>query len=84
MITELLHHWSLLRLLFVFVLAAPLFLLAAFSHRHGQPRGRKAHDAPVPSGNIAEGSPDPEAEGRVEAGPREWRVGGSAPDRRAA
>jgi hypothetical protein len=45
MITELWHHWSLLRLLFIFVLAAPLFVLAALPRGHGRSRGRKTHDA---------------------------------------
>jgi len=45
MLTELVHHWALLRLLFVFVLAAPLVLLAALPRRHNQRHGRKADDA---------------------------------------
>jgi hypothetical protein len=84
MITELWHHWGLLRPLFVFVLAGPLIMLAALPRRHGQPRGRKTHDAPVPASDLGEESSGPQPEPRVETSPREWRAGGSAPDRRAA
>jgi hypothetical protein len=84
MITELWHHWSLLRLLFIFVLAAPLLLLAALPREHGQPCSRKTDDAPVPPNDLGEEGSDPEPEPRVEASPREWRIGTSAPDRRAA
>jgi hypothetical protein len=89
MITELSQHWALLRVLLFFAFVLPplvLAVLVGLFRRRGQPRSseRKAHDVPLAPSAIAASRPEAKLERRVEAGPREWRVGGSAPVRRAA
>jgi hypothetical protein len=81
MLVELWHHWVLLRALFVFTLAAPLFIAAAISRGRSRPRvsEKPSHDqAASPSG--AEVGPAH----RVEASPWQWPGGGAGPVRRAA
>ena len=85
---DLWHHYLLLRPLLIFVLAAPLLVLALIFRGRGRSRSSegKAHDdaAPMASSTTNEGHPEQEPERRVEAGPGEWRVGTVASDRRAA
>jgi hypothetical protein len=85
---DLWHHYLLLRPLLVFVLAAPLLVLALIFRGRGRSRGSesKAHDDParIASSAMNEGHPEQGSERRVEAGPGEWRVGTVASDRRAA
>lgn len=88
MITELSQHWALLRVLLFFAFVLPplvLGVLVGLFRRRGQPRNseRKTHDAPLAPSSIAAGRPEAKLERRVEAGPREWRIGGVAPERRA-
>jgi hypothetical protein len=85
---DLWHHYLLLRPLLVFVLAAPLLVLALIFRRRGRSRSSesKAHDdaAPMASSAMNESHPEQGPQRRVEAGPGEWRVGTVASDRRAA
>ncbi len=80
MLNDLWHHYLLLRPLLVFVLAAPVFVLAALFRGHGRARGSDQGMAP---GAIAGTGPDSVREARAESSPREWRVSAKGSDRRA-
>jgi hypothetical protein len=88
MLTDLWHHWSLLRPLLVFTLAGPLLVFAVLFRARDQPRCSegKTHDddAPASQSAITQGHPPQEAARQVATDPREWPTGGVASDRRAA
>lgn len=88
MIVGLWHNAVLLRLLFVFVLAAPLILVAVFFRGRGDPRQSErktdSDGAPVVPAAVADAGPDRGSNPGVEASPREWRDDGWRPDRRVA
>jgi hypothetical protein len=85
---DLWHHYLLLRPLLVFVLAAPLLVLALILRGRGESPSsdRKAGDdaSPTASSAMNEDHPEEEPERRIEASSCEWRVGTVTSDRRAA
>ena len=85
---DLWHHYLLLRPLLVFVLAAPLLVLALILRGRGESPSSesKALDdaSPMASSAMNEGHPEQGPERRVEASSYEWRAGAVASDRRAA
>jgi hypothetical protein len=80
------HYYLLLRPLLVFVLAAPLLVLAALFRGHDRTRGsdHEKRDQGKAPGAITGTGPDSAREARVESSPGEWRVSAKGSERRAA
>jgi hypothetical protein len=81
MLVELWHHWVLLRALFVFTLAAPLFIAAAVFRGRSRPG---VSEKPSRDQAAAPSGADVGLAHRVEASPRQWPDGGAYRARRAA